>query len=595
MTRPATTPARNWRRVYPIALLSLIILFCAGLKIRHNDRPFFTGVDGGLYTDIAEHIRDGDGIVTDVSPYHHGYPAFPHLTAIYPLWPLVYGHLGRYMPMRTAGVWAPTLGYFVALFFAYLWAAPWGWPGRGRSAERGSGPADHAAAPDDVRASRPGNGVRGIASRAISGVNPGHALVLFLGLNGKFFAYTSLPYTEGLGYALLFACLWRFRRIGGSASLGHAVEMGIWLAALMLVRSHFLVVALAAFLALAWGAWSSKEKRGWLRLTLAIAVFVAAMVPWYVHIATFIPEGRLTAMFRYDQARVNDLLSPFRAVVPSDGVGAFLRDRLAGLGIAFSPSSASSYISNFHGLPYAFLLFFIWAIAGRLSRLRPRSPQDKGKGQKGWDFERAFVILFSAGSFASLQLMHMDVAQPWLFSHRHALLMIVPFFLAWLLLAGSRRLLWTTAAAVIGVYTVGASYWDCRNASVEDELAAERTKPVARWLAERAPGVRPLVIVAKGLLPQLLAPQVRGVGFHGVYDGTTERDYRVLVEQLGASLIILEDRDIGRSPLFQGVDPGWFPGHFERSAKLPGYVIFTRKDVPESEDDPEFAFRGWDP
>src|SRR5512137_311156 len=256
MTRPAIAPAGNLRRIFPVALLGLILLCCAALKIEHNDRPFLTGADGGLYTDIAEHVRDGDGLVTDISLYHHGYPRFPHPTAIYPAWPLLYGAASRLVPLGVAGTWLPTVGYFVALIFAYLWAAPLG------RAEGGPK----------------------------LGVNPGHALVLFLGLNGKFFAYTSLPFTEGLGFALLFACLWRFRKIGGSRSLAHGAEMGAWLAALMLVRSHFLIVALAAFLALGWSFWRRPTRSGWLKPVVAAAAFIALLVPWYVHISKFVPE-----------------------------------------------------------------------------------------------------------------------------------------------------------------------------------------------------------------------------------------------------------------------------------------------------------------
>jgi hypothetical protein len=533
-------PPPNARRAYPAVWLVLIILLCAVLKVRHNDRPFLTGADGGLYTDVAEHVRDGDGLVTDVSPYHHGYPAFPHPTAVYPLWPLLYGHLGRQMPMRVAGVWGPTGLYFAALIFAYLWAAPLGRP-------------------------------------ALLGLGPGHALVLFLGLNGKFFAYTSLPYTEGLGCAVLFACLWRFRKIGASASLRHAAEVGIWLAALVLVRSHFFVVALAAFPALGWAAFGSRKGRDWLRLFLAAAVFVALLVPWYVRVSKIVPKGRAMAMLRYDQARANDLLSPFRAVVSPKGAGAFFADRLAGLGVAFSPGSEFGYERNFHGLFYALTLAIALAAAGDLGRARARPPRGLWASLKGWGFQRTFLVLFSAGSFASLQLMHMDIAQPWLFNHRHALLMIVPFFLAWWILAGSRRFLWTAAAALLGIYTVAASYLDCRNASAEDYLAAQKWRPVARWLADRPPGKGPRVVAASGLLPQLLAPQAPGVGFHGVYEGTTEGDYRVIFDRLGAELLILEDLDAGRDAFLQGIDPEWLSRDFERAAELPGYVVFARK------------------
>jgi len=545
MTRTSIAPAGNFRRAFSAALLGLILLVCAALKIKHNDRPFLTGADGGLYTDIAEHVRDGDGLVTDISLYNHGYPRFPHPTAIYPAWPLLYGAAGRLVPLGVAGTWLPTVGYFAALIFAYLWAAPLGRAGR-----------------------RPG-----------PWANPGHALVIFLGLNGKFFAYTSLPFTEGLGYALLFACLWRFRKIGGSPSLAHGVEMGVWLAALMLVRSHFLIVALAALLALGWSARRFPVRRGWLKPVVAAAVFVAALVPWYVRISRFVPRNRLAAIVRYDQARANDLLSPFRALAPAADLPSFVKDRLAGLGTAFSPTGESSYAANFHGLPYAFVLALVAAAGSLLIRRRKCSSQDAWPvaGHRG--FEAAFLVLFSAGAFASLQLMHMDVAQPWLFGHRHALMMTVPFFLAWWLLARSRRLPAVVAAVAIGLYTVVASAGDCLTAGVDDTLAAERWKPVRQWLEERRPAVgadRP-VVAASGLLPQFLAPQLPGFGFHGVYQSTTEEDLRTLFERLGAGLLILEDRDIGPGRVLGGVDPAWFERYFKPVARLPGYALFARQ------------------
>ncbi len=245
-----------------VGWLVLLLVLCLGLKVRQNTGPYFTGDDGGLYTNVAEHVRDGAGLATDISPYHHGYETLPHATAIYPAWPLVYGYASRLAPLRLTGIWLPTLGYFVALVFAYLWAC--------RLALARS-------------------------FRFPPGLNAGHVLVLFLGLNGKFFSFTSLPYTEGLGFAVLFAGLWRFHKIGSTSSVWHAAEMGVWLAALMLIRSQFLVVVLAAFLSLATLAAARRSSRGWLRLAAAAAVFAALMLPWAVRVSRIVPRAPMTA------------------------------------------------------------------------------------------------------------------------------------------------------------------------------------------------------------------------------------------------------------------------------------------------------------
>ena len=99
-----------------------IVALCIFLKIRHNLRDFTVGYDGGLYTDIAENIKDGRGFVTDLSLYHLGYTYFPHPTAVQPIWPLLYGEAAKILPLQIAGVWLPTISYLVALAFAYLWA-----------------------------------------------------------------------------------------------------------------------------------------------------------------------------------------------------------------------------------------------------------------------------------------------------------------------------------------------------------------------------------------------------------------------------------------------------------------------------------------
>ena len=557
--------------------LLLILLFCLVLKFRQNREPFFTGVDGGLYTDIAEHVRDGDGLVTDVSLYHHGYASFPHPTAIYPIWPLIYGYLSRLAPMRITGVWIPTLGYLAALVFAYLWVGSLSLGRRSRPPGRLEDPRGEPSASLSLRSKgEAGETSPRFFARIVSGFNPGHILVLFLGLNGKFFTYTSLPYTEGLGYALFFACLWRFHKIGRTPSLAQAAEMGGWLAALMLIRSQFLIVVLAALLALLWTAVRLKTLRAWFRPGLTAGVFVALLLPWFVHISSFVPNGRIKAMFRYDQARASDDLSPYQMMVASDGLSGEFKDLLLGIQVAFSPSNDSSYFSNFHGLVLALPVFLTLLIAMILGSRLPRHHPDVQRLFEGQRFEGRFLLLLSAGSFASLQLMHVDLELPWLFNQRHATILIVPLFLMWLTGILSKQRIARTAMILIAVFTILPGFLDCWNAKADVAMAAERLRPLSRWLSKYEQGRKDSVVVAIGSLPQLLAPFVSGVGFHGVYWGTTERDLRTLFEKFGGELLILEDRDIRGHLVFRGVGREWFSSYFEEKTSFSGYVIFER-------------------
>ena len=578
MSRPLFVQENGVRRSNPVVLLLLIILFCLVLKVRYNDRFFFTNVDGGLYTDIAEHVRDGHGIVTDVSPYHHGYTYFPHPTAIYPLWPLLYGYVARLVPIQITGIWLPTLCYFGALIFAYLWAGTLN--GIPESIWLSCGGERSAPLPSDSKHSLKGPfGIpRRLANRIFPDINPGHILVLFLGLNIKFFEYTSLPYTEGLAYTLFFACLWRFHKIGESTTWTSAIEMGAWLGALMLVRSQFLVVVLSTLIACVWTSYHSRYSQAWPKLLLTGAAFFGVMMPWYLHISRFIPHNRIMSLFRYDQARANDFLSPFHAIAATNSAEEFLRDRAAGLLNAFSPSYKWGYSQTFHALPYVFLLAIILLISLRIYSRKMRFPKALIK-ERFCGFELVFLGLLSAGSFASMHFMHVDFRQEWLFNHRHALILLIPFFLAWLFISRSRRIVWRIAAAFVAVYTIAFSFMDCWHAANAGEgfFTAQQTKNLSQWLLRQGYGRAPSIAVATSSLPQLLAPQVPNVGFHGVYTCTTQKDLRTLFENLKAEILIIKDSDIGERPLFRDFDRNWFDNYFELKAKGPGFSIFVKR------------------
>jgi hypothetical protein len=178
-----------------------------------------------------------------------------------------------------------------------------------------------------------------------------------------------------------------------------------------------------------------------------------------------------------------------------------------------------------------------------------------------------------------MHFMHVDFRQEWLFNHRHALILLIPFFLAWLFISRSRRIVWRIAAAFVAVYTIAFSFMDCWHAANAGEgfFTAQQTKNLSQWLLRQGYGRAPSIAVATSSLPQLLAPQVPNVGFHGVYTCTTQKDLRTLFENLKAEILIIKDSDIGERPLFRDFDRNWFDNYFELKAKGPGFSIFVKR------------------
>jgi hypothetical protein len=283
------------------------------------------------------------------------------------------------------------------------------------------------------------------------------------------------------------------------------------------------------------------------------------------------------SLFRYDQARANDFLSPFHMIAATNSAGEFLRDRIAGFINAFSPSYKWGYSQTFHALPYVFLLAIILIILNFYSR-KLRLPRTMIK-ESLRGFELAFFGLLSAGAFASMHLMHVDLQKEWLFNHRHALILLPPFFLAWLFLSRSRRVVWRIVAVLVAVYTIAFSFMDCWHAANGGEgfFAAQQAKSLSQWLLKQGYGRSPSIAVATSSLPQLLAPQVPNMGFHGVSACTTQKDLRTLFENLKAEILIIREFEIGERPLFRDFDRNWFNNYFELKAKRPGFSIFVKR------------------
>ena len=162
-------------------LLAAILLSLLTQKLAFDPEPIGHGrADGSFYYQVARHVASGDGLRTSVSLYNQGLREIPAPTTIYPLWPLVLGATGRWIGLPRAAWLVPEILFFVDLLLLYCIA------------------------------NRIGSALGGaiwLRIRDVSFVDLGHVAVLLFGTNRMFFVHTSVPWTEGLAFALLFGSL----------------------------------------------------------------------------------------------------------------------------------------------------------------------------------------------------------------------------------------------------------------------------------------------------------------------------------------------------------------------------------------------------
>lgn len=499
---PAGAPAgrRAW------GLLISMLLLLAVPKVLCSAATGAPGIDGGYYADIAAGVRDGRGLVTDVSLLHKGYPEFPYPTDVYPLWPLLYGLTARVFPLVPAGVWLATALYFATLVLGYLWATRV-WP-------------------------------EPFFSRVP--LNAGHVTVLVLGLARSFFEMTSLPYTEGLAFTLLMASLWRAHALLPQRTVRAGLELGAWAGLLVLARTQ-MVLFLVAIVATVLVALVVQPQR---RRTAAFGVAVAGafalmLMPEYLHLRSFVPDATPLHIFRFEKTQATDVLTPYTVIVPASSALDYALDRAAGFAVAFAPRW-SGYWSQFSVFTYAPLLAAVPFALGLRRRWR-----DAGlRRALAWLAEpRAltvgFLALFVAGAFIAIHLMH-KAPDAWYFHRRHALTSAFLLIAAMVfLLRGWRPLrLAALALLVVGVVLGG------RNVARATATAATRAyappEALVRWIEEEKERTPNLVLVMRR--PQVIAWRTGGVGYHWFDDNTATADVAAMVDELGASAVLMPPR-----------------------------------------------------
>lgn len=522
-------------RVTRALLLAAAFAPAVALKISHAILASDPGVDGGYYTDVAKHVRDGHGLATNLSLYHQGFETFPHVSPIYPIWPLVYGWTARIVPLEVAGVWLPALFWVVAVVFAALWA--------------------RRLSPGDLWTRLPG-------------IDLGHAIAMFLALNGVFFRYTSLPYTEGLAFAILFAGLWWFHPRWKAMDIGTGFQLGAWLGVLVLVRSQLIVVAMAVACTLVVAIVLLEGRRRRIEAALACAsAFVATLSSQLLRLADWSEVTAWTALLRFDLARERAALTPMDVLVDGDrSVTRHLLDFVTGLPIAFAVQGPMTYWRVFHGLQYALPLALVVFVASdarvRGRRLRPGS------------LPIVFALALAAGGFLSLHFIRKDFLTEWHFGRRHALTAFFAFFLAWTYLARHRATGVRALAAALLLLSAGLSHAQAlKHVRAEARNGARSYDPLVRELERERDVSKPFVVALHGEHAQRVAWRTDGVGFHWFYEKTTSEDVEALA-RLGVRWILLDPTRTADWPMrsaLEGEASLW-----RRAADVDGFERYVR-------------------
>ncbi len=510
MNAPLATSHRA-SAVWLVVILSAL----AALKVVYSlNWSFPAGADGGYYTNIAQNLLAGDGLTTNVSLYHRAFTSFPHPDSIYPLWPLCYAAVAALFPLDKVAVWLPSALYLASLVTGFLWA--------------------RRLSPGDL-------------SRRVPGFGAGHVLVIVLGLHGAYFLHTSRPYTEGLAYALFFACCWRAIPLLERRTFAAGLELGAWVGVLLLVRSQFVIVVAALVGTLVVQLVVDGERRGAvLRFGVAVALGLALLLmPYVLYLALTTSEFSPFNYLLFGETPQGSPLSQAKPYVRPAGL-AHLRVLAHGVATAFAWSVSVSYRGSYHLFHYAVPVAAVVLAARVLVAARAADGRAR---MVAWlrDPKNAAWLVFALVAllgFLSVQLLVKNDDR-WYFHRRHNLVALPFFFFALLTLLRSRVLpvALVGVALLLGTVGIGARRlgFEIHKTTIEPRRPPRQS--VVDWLnAEHARLGRPLVVATSA--PQVMVWRTPGVSYHEVNaEVTTLDDVLVMFDQLGADYLVSPLRD----------------------------------------------------
>jgi hypothetical protein len=332
-------------------VLAALLLGFLTQKLAFDPEPIGYGrADGSFYYQVARHVASGDSLRTSVSLYNQGLRELPAPTTIYPLWPLVLGATGRWIGLPRAAWLVPEILFFVELLLLYCIA------------------------------NRIGCALGGAIWLRIRGlplVDLGHVAVLLFGGNSMFFVHTSVPWTEGLAFALLFGSLLAVHGAARRSSVAWAAAAGTLAGLAYLTRTQMvgLPLAIAAPLLLV-----GREEFRWRLAGAALAGSAAAILPWILFLASFVTHFPLRMLVDFTAYRETPQLPPYPGFVRYASGADRLLDFAGSFVRAFHPTRPETYLRSFGAVVYLVPVaagLALWRASGRPARARARCDPDR--------------------------------------------------------------------------------------------------------------------------------------------------------------------------------------------------------------------------
>ena len=531
-----------------VRLLLLILVVMLPARIFQTANVRSMSIDGGYLTEVARHVRDGHGLVTNMSVYNFGYESFPHPTAVYPLWPLLLGYSARVADLETLAHWLPfwlSTGAVVAAFLFGKRLSP---------------------AP--------------IFPSVSTGIHGGHVTAILLAFNPQFIHYTSIPYTEGLSWLLLFVYAWRLIGTRDETSSSWAVEQAVWLSLLFFARAQFLVVPMALAVAVGARLVVGPDRFGWARLGLiSLGLFGGALFLWWLYLRTFVVDPGLTQLLRFDQSPANHLLTEFDVIVPTDSVMSALTDRLSGVGLSYHIASPRSWIPSFGAaalaLPFAAVFSLAAWFRGKRNGLSRRVAALRASG----GVSRFTLVMIAVGSALSVYATHKHFAGDWYFSKRQGMIALWSFLLPMLWLLRQEGYARAVGTILLSATLTGGVLKLAREGVAADKEASATDKfgDLVGWLNQHGDATTPVPIAMNEGTMRKLAWRTQGIGYHAIISGTPAEDLEVMVEKLGVRYLILPSTRRGYS-VCQG---GAIEANFDLLPERPsGYYVLKARQAP---------------
>ena len=493
-----------------VRVFLLLLLIVLPARIFQTAHVRSMNIDGGYFTEIARHVRDGHGLVTNVSVYNFGYESFPHPTAVYPLWPLLLGYSARLADLETLAHWLPLVLYTGAVVAAFLF-------GRRLSPEP-------------------------IFPSVNAGIHGGHVAAILLAFNPLFIHFTSTPFTEGLSWFLFFVYAGRLIASRDETSWRWAVEQAVWLALLFFSRAQFLVIPMAVAAAIGVRTMVGPDRLAWARTGLiSVGLFCGALFLWWLHLGTFVVDAGLTQILRFDQSPANNLLTDFDVIVPTESAVSVLTDRLSGVGVSYLIASPRSWIPGFGAaalaLPFAAIFGLVAMFRGEIAGPSRQLAALRGTGGMG----RFTLLVIAVCSALSVHAVHKHFAGDWYFSKRQGMIALLSFLLPMLWLLRRRGYALIVGTVLLSATLAGGVLKLAREGVAADKEAegTDKFRELVGWLNQHGDATKPVPLALdEGTLRQL-AWRTEGIGYHAVIVDTPYEDIDVMVQRLGVRYLIL--------------------------------------------------------